>query len=216
MKILHIEPSSRCTLACPQCPRTEYIDRIVPEDCDIDVIARACRDFDTVIMCGNHGDPIYHHDFHGLIDAIRLSNPTIGIRIVTNGAFRSEEWWKTTAGMLNSNRDFLTFSIDGLPTNNHLYRVNSKWPSIETAIRTVSALNPDLTLIWKWILFKYNERDICDGIDLAAELGIKKFIMVSSVRYEQDHWLTPSKSYDEIKQETLEWYQSLRAVNKAQ
>jgi MoaA/NifB/PqqE/SkfB family radical SAM enzyme len=216
MKILHIEPSSRCTLACPQCPRTEYIDRIVPEDCDIDVIARACRDFDAVIMCGNHGDPIYHHDFHGLLKAIKLSNPKIGIRIVTNGAFRSAAWWQTTVALLDASKDSVTFSIDGIPSNNHLYRVNSKWPSIETAIRTISSLNPQLTLIWKWILFKYNEDDISAGIELADELGIKKFIMVSSVRYEPDHWLTPSRSYDEITQETLKWYQSLRAVNKAQ
>ena len=216
MKIIHIEPSSRCTLACPQCPRTEYIARISPEDCAIDVLANACKNFDAVIMCGNHGDPIYHSDFHGLIRAIRNSNPHISMRIVTNGAFRSQAWWQTTAELLDSARDSLTFSIDGLPSNNHSYRVNSKWSTIETAIRTLSSLNPNLLLIWKWIVFRYNERDISSGIDLAAELGIKKFIMVSSVRYEQDHWLTPSKSYDEIKQETLEWYQSLRAVNKAQ
>lgn len=216
MKVLHIEPSSRCTLACPQCPRTEYIDRIMPEDCDIAVIARACKNFDAVIMCGNHGDPIYHSDFHGLVNAIRQNNPRIGIRIVTNGAFRSEAWWKTTAALLDASLDSVTFSIDGIPSNNHLYRVNSKWPSIETAIRTLSTSNPNLVLIWKWILFRYNENNIADGIDIAAELGIKKFIMVSSVRYEKDHWLTPSQSYDDIKRETLEWYQSLRAVNKAQ
>ena len=213
LKVLHIEPSSRCTLACPQCPRTEYIDRILAEDCDIDAITRACTGYDSILMCGNHGDPIYHNDFHGLLSSIRRANPYISFRIVTNGAFRSQTWWENTAELLDNPEDTVTFSIDGIPSNNHLYRVNSKWPSIETAIRTLADINPSLMLIWKCIIFKHNENDMRTAIQMAETLGIKKFIMVKSVRYEQGHWLTPVKSYDEIKNEIIEWYQLPRAVN---
>jgi MoaA/NifB/PqqE/SkfB family radical SAM enzyme len=164
-------------------------------------------------MCGNHGDPIYHDDFHGLLSSIRQHHTNISIRIITNGAFRSRSWWETTAGLLNHADDVVTFSIDGIPSNNHLYRVNSKWPSIETGIRTLAELNPSLMLIWKWIIFKHNQDDIRSAVDMAEKLGIKKFIIVESVRYEPGHWLTPTKSYNEIKNEVIEWYQLPRAVN---
>ena len=208
MTTIHIEPSSRCTIACPQCPRTEYIDRMHTQDCDIAAMVAACRGFDDVLMCGNHGDPIYHRDFHGLIKALKHEHADRSIRIITNGAFRGQQWWETTADLLRHDRDSISFSIDGLPYNNHLYRVNSDWPSIELGIKTLRRVNPTLRLVWKWIAFQYNQDDAAAAITLARELGMNRFTLVSSVRYEPDHWLTPTQSFSEIKRKAVEWYQS--------
>jgi MoaA/NifB/PqqE/SkfB family radical SAM enzyme len=195
--VLHIEPSSRCTLACPQCPRTECIDSIELEDCDIDSIVKLATGKNHVLMCGNHGDPIYHPKFHELISSIRAAHPQISIGMHTNGAFRSIEWWKKTANILD-HRDRITFSIDGLPRNNHLYRVNSKWETIENGIKTIVEYNPDIKIIWKWILFKYNQYDIDAGIELAKKLGFHGFRIVKSVRYTVDDPLTPTIDWEEI------------------
>jgi MoaA/NifB/PqqE/SkfB family radical SAM enzyme len=115
----------------------------------------------------------------------------------TNGAFRSIDWWKKTANILRY-RDSITFSIDGLPTNNHLYRVNSKWETIENGIRTLVECNPDIKIEWKWILFKYNQYDIDAGVELARKLGFHKFRIVKSVRYEIEDPLTPTIDWKEI------------------
>jgi MoaA/NifB/PqqE/SkfB family radical SAM enzyme len=195
--VLHIEPSSRCTLACPQCPRTISVDDIKLEDCDIDSVVKLIKEKKHVIMCGNHGDPIYHPKFHELISSMRASNPQLSIGMHTNGAFRSTDWWKKTASILDQ-RDRIIFSIDGLPSNNHLYRVNSKWESIENGIRTLVEYNPDIKIIWKWILFKYNQNDINEGIILAKKLGFHGFRVVKSVRYEDEDPLTPTVDWKEI------------------
>jgi MoaA/NifB/PqqE/SkfB family radical SAM enzyme len=195
--VLHIEPSSRCTLRCPQCPRTEHIDNIELEDCDIESTVKLVKEKKHVIMCGNHGDAIYHPKFHELISSMRTSNPQLSIGMHTNGAFRSIDWWKKTASILD-HRDNIIFSIDGLPTNNHLYRVNSKWESIENGIRTLVEHNPDIRIVWKWILFKYNQHDIDEGIELARKLGFHGFRVVNSVRYEDDDPQTPSIDWKEI------------------
>jgi MoaA/NifB/PqqE/SkfB family radical SAM enzyme len=195
--VLHIEPSSRCTLRCPQCPRTEYIDNIELEDCDIESTVKLIKEKKHVIMCGNHGDPIYHPKFHKLISSMRTANPALSIGMHTNGAFRSIDWWEKTASILD-HRDNITFSIDGLPTNNHLYRVNSKWESIENGIRTLVEHNPDIKIVWKWILFKYNQHDIDAGIELARKLGFHGFRVVKSVRYEDSDPLTPTIDWQEI------------------
>ena len=202
---IHIEPSSRCTLRCPQCPRTEYIDRISIDDCDIDSTVRACNDYPHVLMCGNHGDPIYHAKFHELIRALKADRKDRSIRIITNGAFRTVDWWEQLAPLLDSPGDCLTFSIDGISDNNHIYRVNSKWPTIEQGIKAVRRCNPTITIIWKWILFRYNEDQVLQGIELARQLGCNKFIVVKSVRYEEGDFLTPNATYEDIKESVRLW-----------
>lgn len=198
LNIIHIEPSTRCTLLCPQCPRTEYIDRISPEDCDIDITVKGCRGFDTIIMCGNHGDPIYHADFHGLISSLRADQPHVRFDIITNGAHRSTSWWETTARLLVPG-DRITFSIDGMPHNNHQYRINSRWQSIEDAVIVLRKHGlPQLDLTWKWILFRYNEDEVQAGIDLAKQLGFNRFTLVDSIRNEPGETLTPTRSINSI------------------
>jgi len=198
MKTIHIEPSSRCTLACPQCPRTYNLDNIPIEDCDIPSMVRACRGFDEITMCGNHGDPIYHAEFHDLLYRLREDQPHVRFNIITNGAFRSKTWWKQTAGLLES-KDHVIFSIDGIPTNNHTYRINSRWDGIETGIRTLRKHTPDqLLMTWKWILFRYNENDVKQGKQIARDLGFNRFLLVQSVRYTEKEFLIPTKSLLEI------------------
>jgi MoaA/NifB/PqqE/SkfB family radical SAM enzyme len=203
IKTLHIEPTTRCTLACPQCPRTAHIDMVKIHDCDISTIVRASAGFNHVHFCGNHGDPIYHPEFHRLMRDIKSSNSNIRISMHTNGAFRSKEWWTETAEILDHPRDSITFSIDGLPTNNHLYRVNSRWSSVLTAINTLRIHNDSLELVWKWIIFRYNETDVAEGMRLAKDLGFDKFLLVKSYRADDDDPLTSSQSLGDIKEQLV-------------
>ena len=198
-RAIHIEPTTRCTLACPQCPRTEYIHMVNSHDCDINTMVKACRGFDRVHLCGNHGDPIYHPHFHELIKTLRIGNPSLVITMHTNGAYRGREWWEATAALLNKG-DTVTFSIDGLPTNNHIYRVNSLWSSVELGIRTLRA-NSDAEMVWKWIAFRYNETDVYAGTQLARDLGFDRFQIVKSHRRGDNDELSPSLSWQKIKEQ---------------
>jgi MoaA/NifB/PqqE/SkfB family radical SAM enzyme len=150
-----------------------------------------------VFLCGNHGDPIYHPKFHELVSRLREANPKLNFGMHTNGAFRSIDWWKKTAAIFD-HRDSITFSIDGLPNNNELYRIGSRWETIENGIKTLVELNPNLKLVWKWIIFKYNQYDIDEGIELAKNLGFQGFKLVHSIRDDPTNLLTPTVDWKEI------------------
>jgi len=168
-------------------------------DIDIDIAASICSNYDLVMMSGNHGDPIYHPQLPELVAAIRARQPSITFEIVTNGSFRSERWWMQLAPLLTK-RDSITFSIDGLPYNNHLYRVNSRWPTVEAGIRTLRAANPEVRMCWKWIIFSHNQDDIPAGIDMARSLGFNELLCIWSTRYEQQHQsLIPTKTFEQIR-----------------
>jgi hypothetical protein len=47
-----------------------------------------------------------------------------------------------------------------------------------TAINTLRIHNDSLELVWKWIIFRYNETDVAEGMQLAKDLGFDKFLLV--------------------------------------
>lgn len=201
-KVLHVEPSTRCTIACPHCPRTMYLGDVSIHDCDIDMVVNACHGIDRLALCGNHGDPIYHPRFHDLISGVKTAHPDICIDINTNGAFRSADWWRKLALILDE-KDELVFSIDGMPYNNHIYRVNSKWKHIEEAVTTVRSINKKVNMVWKWILFNYNEDEVLQGIRLAKKMGFNWFKVIGSTRDEDDDKLRASKTVQQIREEFI-------------
>lgn len=206
-QVIHMEPSSRCTLACLECPRTIHSGEYEVGDCDVDLMADHCARFDTVMLCGNHGDPIYHPRFIDLIRSIRQRNRSVSFVIDTNGSFRSTRWWTDLAAELTE-KDTVIFSIDGMPWNYHLYRVNSDWKSIESGIIALREKNQSVHLCWKWILFRYNQDEVISGISMATDLGFDSFALVYSARYGLHDHLIPTRSNEDIEMEINQWAQS--------
>ena len=182
---MHIEPTSRCTLACPACPRTwfsEKFDRAFPKiDLVLDDLVRFldCESGQTVdhfLLNGNHGDPIYYPN---LLDFIDYFRSTKYFKISTNGSFQKPEFWHTLAEKLDS-RDTVYFSIDGLEHNNHLYRRNSDWNSIMQGleIMTKSSVN----VVWKTLIFAYNQKEL-DQIQALAQQYGAKFVSDTTHRF---------------------------------
>jgi Radical SAM superfamily len=194
-KGIHLEPTSRCTLACPQCARTMRPDLLTIDDIVIDTAVAVCRNFDEISLCGNHGDPIYHPQFHELLIAIRAANPNIAFHMHTNGAFRQPDWWQRSAEIFKQ-RDIITFSIDGLPSNNHIYRVNSKWETVQSAIEIMRSINPRIKMVWKWILFNYNQENVSIGKELAERFDFDEFVVVKGYRNQWSR-LNPTISFDD-------------------
>ena len=62
-----------------------------------------------------HDITVNHHE---LIRALKADRKDRSIRIITNGAFRTVDWWEQLAPLLDSPGDCLTFSIDGISDNN--------------------------------------------------------------------------------------------------
>lgn len=185
MVSLHIEPTSRCTLACPRCERTVLLDKFTKKNFSInDLDIAALENFidtpvDDIHLCGNLGDPIYHREF---IKLVKMLIPKCQrVWITTNGSYKSRKWWKTLNSVLRPS-DVIRFSIDGLPENFTEYRVGADWDSILVGIEECVA-GPSNTA-WKYIPFNFNEHDIDAAKKLSNNLGIDEFLVSPS-----DRWL---------------------------
>lgn len=206
---LHVEVTSRCTLACPRCERTNFMDKFGKNnfsinDIDIDNFIKFI-DFkvDSINFCGNLGDPIYHKNFLQLVKLTK--NRTNSINITTNGSRRNKSWWNELVSILDE-RDELTFSVDGTPKNFTNYRINADWDSIKTGIDVCTSSK--VTTTWKYIPFSFNEDNINEAQQLSNDLGIDNFKLDPSDRWNVNDNLRPKKNFIGPKDKTKQKYKT--------
>ena len=191
---VELEITSKCTLACPHCPRTrqakdkDYWDN---GNIDTDTVIQAIDDkIKNIIVCGAYGDAIYHPEVDKILKS--LNDKNIPYSFDTNGSYVKDEVWERVADHI-SYKDTFIFSIDGPPDNFTTYRVNGHWPSIERGIRILT--NRNKRLRWKYIVFKYNSsyEDIKGAYDKAWELGVTFFSLVHTKRTEEGQYVELSE-----------------------
>jgi len=183
---IHVELSSKCTLKCPRCPRTEMHPDSLNRDISITTFQKAfspalLQDVEEILFCGDIGDPIYARDFLPIVEYIRQTSGT-RISIVTNGSYKDPEWWQQLGAML-ARQDEVTFSVDGWDqASNNQYRVNSNFDSIIKGAQALRASSQCL-MIWSTIYFNFNEKHIQSIQDQARSIGFDQFRMVKSSKF---------------------------------
>jgi hypothetical protein len=148
---------------------------------DIDLTGKKIR------LCGNYGDPIYHPDFFNLVDQLKKRGCSVDIE--TNGSHKTKEWWQQITTVLDAS-DTIYFSVDGIPENFTIYRVNADWMTIESAMKVCA--ESSAKTIWKYIPFLYNQDHIDQARQLSQQLGLTEFQLDYSDRFdEQTEHLKP-------------------------
>jgi organic radical activating enzyme len=182
-----IEPTNMCTLKCPGCSRTQFIEQWPQHwknhSLDIDQVLDFL-DIDLhgtrINLCGNYGDPIYHPDLIRFVS--RLKETGAVVSLVTNGSYKDSYWWEQLVSQFDSN-DTVTFSVDGMPDNFTEYRKNAEWTSIEIGLKICVAAS--CKTIWKYIPFEFNQHCIESAKQLSQQLGIDQFMIQPSDRFDQ-------------------------------
>lgn len=192
-KILHIETTTRCTLACPACPRTMWHDilkrPVEKYDLNIDHLEKfldcdAGKSFDKFLLCGDYGDTIYYPD---LIPLIKRFRNRVSYIITTNGSKQNKKFWNELAQVLTE-KDIVTFSIDGLESTNHLYRKNSDWNSIMQGMDIM--LSSPAKVHWKTIVFQFNHTQLKEIKSFAESKGCT-FYAEKTHRFGNDSFVPP-------------------------
>lgn len=193
----HLEISSKCSLACPRCPRTGPKNQFKYKATQLDLktIQKVFSPefiqqyMQRLLLCGGQGDPIYNTELIQIVEYFKFNNPKLKLDIVTNGSYKKRSWWKDLASKLNENDD-VVFSVDGWDQNsNQLYRVNSDYASIlEGIAEMVQGL---ASIHWSTIVFKFNQDKITEIKSLAKSLGVHKFHLVYSTKFDGP-WLNES------------------------
>lgn len=183
----HIEVSSKCTLRCPRCARSEVPDSLINTELDLNFFKKNFtpefiqQHVEKITFCGDDGDPIYAHEFVDIIKYIK-SHKDVAIVIVTNGSYKKEDWWIDLASVLTVN-DHIHFSLDGHDqSSNEQYRINSDWESIMLGVSTLRKNSP-CYMTWDMIGFKFNETNIELMKHMAKNLGFDQFQLTRSTKF---------------------------------
>lgn len=184
----HIEPSSICALKCPRCPRAEVSESLLNRQLCLkffqdQIGVEVIKQIRKITFCGNDGDPIYCKELMEICMWLKTVNPEIHLVIITNGSYKSPEWWQALGRVLDY-RDEINWSIDGWDqASNEQYRVNSNWESIMSGIRAFSEVNQDTYRVWAAIAFRFNQDQLVDMRTRARGIGMDLFQITKSTKF---------------------------------
>ena len=184
-RAVHVELSSKCTLKCPRCPRTELAQDSLNREFSLAEFAQAfplsdLAHIERLIFCGDLGDPIYATEFLDICKYIKQTD--CRLVIVTNGSYRKQSWWRELGTILTA-QDQVTFSVDGWDQqSNEQYRVNCDFASIVSGIQTLRQTSTCL-IVWSAIYFAFNEDRMINIQSLAQSLGVDCFQTVRSSKF---------------------------------
>lgn len=184
VKIVHMEPTTNCNAACPQCMRTRV--PFEPAELSIDDVKKilpinVVQQLEKIYMCGVYGDPASAKQTLEMYEYFKSINPNIVIGMNSNGGIRNTAWWQRLASIMTKDNDYVVFSIDGLEDTNHIYRKNVRWSKlIENANAFIAAGG---NAHWDMLIFEHNKHQIDDSIKFAKKMGFNWFRAKISRRF---------------------------------
>lgn len=182
VKRLHLEISTHCNAACPNCPRNfagAYTNPLLNlEHLSLENIKKlhdVILNLQDINMCGNFGDPIMSPYLLDILEYITSNNTDVVITIRTNGGVRNTEFW-TSLGKISkdTNQIIVIFSIDGLKDTNHLYRRNVDWGKLANNVTTYTSAGGRAH--WEFLQFEHNQHQLEQAQELSKGWGFEKFI----------------------------------------
>lgn len=195
-KILNIETNTKCTLQCPSCKRTDFKEKFgqnVPlpgEDLTVADLEKCLKYFRGISFCGQHSDPIFSPY---LIDMLKLCKEhNVWTDVHTAATGRREEWYRE-AFLANTDTEWW-FGIDGPPHMSHIYRKNQKGVHLFEMMCMAKELGLK-NIIWKYIIFNYNENYVDECKDLAKKHNIRIDFIIPS-RSLPDYLLPTKEEYN--------------------
>lgn len=181
---IQIEPSLACNLSCPCCNNANQVrTRPRPFRMDFQVfqlllsqLSERGYSVEEIEYCGQ-GEPLMHPLFPNFVDQARRYFPNIRQRLITNGNF---DYQRTIQGRYI---DEIYVSCDGVFQESYeKYRVGGE---VEKAISFMREVPKDVfgrkqTLIWKYILFEFNDgdRELIAAQKLAQSIGVDVLLFV--------------------------------------
>lgn len=186
---IHLEVTQRCQASCPMCDRNQNGGKLNPhidlselslEDCKKIFSLNFIKQLDTLMMCGNLGDPIIANDTLEIFEYFRTYNPTMWFSMHTNAGARTTEWWKDLAKIFGKNGSVI-FSIDGLEDTNHIYRQNVIWKNIVNSAK--SFIDAGGRARWDFLIFEHNQHQVEIAREISVQMGFEKFIPKKTARF---------------------------------
>lgn len=184
----HIEVSSICTLKCPRCTRAEIPETLLNRSLNLkffqeQIGQNTIEKIRKITFCGDDGDPIYAKEFLQIVQWIKSISPSVHLVIITNGSYKTTNWWEQLASSLNE-QDEIHWSLDGWDQeSNSKYRVNCDWNSIIDGISTFRKYNSKTYTVVDTIAFRFNEKGLNNISTLAHAYNFDCWQLTKSTKF---------------------------------
>jgi MoaA/NifB/PqqE/SkfB family radical SAM enzyme len=183
----NIDSNHRCRLQCPACQRQKPSLKWkikASQDMPFDDWRKLLKfanssvekwnHFNFAKMCGQISDPIYHPNFHELMQIRNEEFPLICMEINTNGSGKKMEWWEKSFELSAQGpveKDKWIFALDGTDNyTNNIYRVNSNFDEVYEVIKKGKAKRLDIW--WFFLVFEHNKHQLETAKQMAKDLRI--------------------------------------------
>ena len=180
IKVLHLEPTDVCQLACPLCARETDPDfnkrlqhHLTISQIQQNFSNKQIASLEKMFMCGNYGDPAAGKNTLDIYRWFRELNSNIILGMNSNGALQNTFWWHELGKILNQSQDYVVFSIDGLEDTNPVYRVNTNWKKLMSNVEAYISAGGHAH--WDMLVYRHNQHQVDACEQLARDLGFKWF-----------------------------------------
>lgn len=176
---IHLELSSYCNARCPQCPRNFFglpyqhnyresnlsladLQKLLPEP--------MVSNLDEILVNGNHGDFMMNPHSVDILDWFRGLNPTLSIKICTNGGIRRADFWQALAGLDPE----ISFCIDGIGATHSIYRQDTEYQQVLENARVF--IHAGGRAVWLMTEFEHNRHQFHEAEKIALQEGFQSFV----------------------------------------
>ena len=187
-KKVNLDITHRCALECPRCPRQTMFKNnglAVPgQDLSDESFEKILAHMKHIDFEGQYSDPVHHPRFIHFLQRCYETGTTAEIH---NASSTKSLKWYQKAFEANPDAQWI-FSIDGLPKDSHIYRINQDGEKLFNIMKEAKKyLNT--TPAWQYIIFRYNQHDIQEAAELAESEGFIFYTIKSS------RWSGPDDPY---------------------
>lgn len=184
LRSVHLEISSRCNAACPDCLRNyrgvDIIDTYPVRDMSLEEFKQIfstefLQQLDNFKINGNYGDFVTARDGVEIVEYIVRSNPRLSLEISTNASAKPKIWER-----LAKSKPIVYFRLDGLGNTHKLYRQNTDFDLVlDNAQKFIRSGGE---AVWAMIKFDHNAHQINECERLSQDLGFARFDLVDAGR----------------------------------
>lgn len=191
---VNLDVSNLCALECPRCQRqTDFRNKGLPvpgQNISTKNFKKILDFFEHIDFEGQYSDPVHHPNF---IDFLSMCYEH-GVRAeIHNASSTKPKKWYYKAFDANPDAHWV-FAIDGLPETSHKYRINQDGVKLfELMCDAQKILDKKPT--WQYIVFSYNENEIDQAINLAAEADVNFYLLQSARWISNNDPLMPGNKF---------------------
>lgn len=190
-RVLRVEPSSQCNLACSHCPTgtVEMARSVMTEQVFVKVLdeIEQHKDLIKVIVLYHGGEPLLNRNFYKMVAQIKSINDSFFVKTVSNGMALTSEHAKQ---IISSGLDVIEFSLDGdSPDESQYIRVKSNTQRVVKNIKTLidlkavaGAIKPDIYIATTQFLRDKDQVDVPGEPPIPAWLEDTFKVKVSGVK----------------------------------